>query len=468
MKSSSVEWINQNQDFLKEISNEIWSFAETGYKETKSADLMRRTLEKAGFTISNEIAGIPTAFRAEWGKGNPKIGFLAEYDALENLGQNTIPRKEVPQDNTAGHGCGHNLLGAGVLGGVLGLKEEMEKEDLKGTLVFYGCPAEELLTGKVYMAREGAFDDLDLALTWHGMAFNVVSIAGMQALDSVKFNFSGVTAHAAFDPANGRSAQDAVELMNVGANYLREHIPSDCRIHYAITQTGKEPNVVPAFAQVWYYVRADNRSAVKAVYKRLEKVAQGAALMTGTSVEVEKIGGCYDLNCNQVIANVYLESLKEVGAPAYSVEENTFAYKLADTFPEGAKATAVAMFDLPKDTTDYVLHNGVGQDLQGNKSITQKGSTDVGDVSWIVPTAWFFTATAPIGTPGHSWQITASSGMSIGHKGMLTAAKILALTGIKFLRSPQLVKACKKEFLIDTDNFEYKSPIPEGVYFNKN
>jgi aminobenzoyl-glutamate utilization protein B len=462
MKSISEKWIDTNKNFLTGISDEIWSFAEVGYQEIRSADLLRSALKKAGFNITDKIAGIPTAFMATWGKGKPKIGFLAEYDALPGLGQKAIVKKQVTREKSDGHGCGHNLLGAGVLGGVLGLKAEMEEENLEGTLVFYGCPAEEKLSGKVFMAREGVFNDLDLALTWHGANFNLALLAGTLAVEVLQFDFRGVTAHAAFDPDNGRSAHDAVELMNVGANYLREHIPQDCRLHYAVTRTGHEPNIVPEFARVEYWIRASSRKIVQTVRKRLEKIAKGAALMTETNVEIETHGGCYELNNNEVIAQTYLDVMKTIGAPSYTKKEKEFAKKLVKTFPDNAAEAALKACGLPESMKTDLFHNGVRPDLLGNKSITMKGSTDVGDVSWITPAAWFLAAAAPIGTPQHSWQNTACAGMSIGHKGMLTAAKVLALTGSWFIRSPESLKACREAFLKDTQGFEYKSPIPEN------
>lgn len=463
MKNHAVEWIDRNSEIISQVNDQIWSFAEVGYQEYKSAELLKSKLQEKGFSITDNVAGIPTAFTASWGEGKPIIGFLAEYDALPQLSQKAEAKREALAEGEPGHGCSHNVLGAGILGGVLGLQQEMIKDDLPGTIVFYGCPAEELLSGKVFMAREGVFDDLDLALTWHPGQANIVLNASMLAQNQVKFTFKGITSHAAADPHNGRSALDAVELMNVGANYLREHIPDKGRVHYAITHGGGAPNIVPAYAQSWYYVRAPHREQVEDIYSRLLKIAEGAAMMTGTTVEVEFIAGCYDPLPNESIAKVLHTSMIEAGPIEWSDEDKCLARQIEQTIPAEMQSQLRYLLNLSEEDLD---ESGLVGKIP-NQVLTVReafpGSSDIGDVSRITPLALFGTTCSSINTPAHSWQQVAQAGSSIAHKGAVLAAKTLALAGSKYLRSPALVQEARDEFTASTKGKGYICPIPDDV-----
>lgn len=462
-KQTVLSWIDQNKNELIELSDAIWDYAEAGFHESQSADAQIAILEKYGFTVEKGVAGMPTAFVASYGSGHPIIGLLGEYDALPGLSQKTQHEKEAARPGAPGHGCGHNLLGVAAVGGAIATKLAMEQQGIQGTIRYYGCPAEELLAGKVYMVREGLFDDVDISITWHPFAVNAVTSDSTQAMNSVVFNFHGRTSHAAGDPENGRSALDAVELMNVGANYLREHVSTDVRLHYVITDGGGEPNVVPGHAKVWYYVRAPRREQVEEVYARLKKVAEGAALMTETSFDITFLTGCYNTIQNDVIGQVLLESFKEVGVPQWDDADQEFAKKIAAGYEPGHYEKSITRFK-----------NEFGVDLSGkylndvivahtDKTKVSAGSTDVGDVSWVVPNAQFNVACSVIGTPGHSWQFCASSGMSIGHKGMLVATKVFALASLRFFADADLIEQAKAAFAADTKDTPYVSPLPEGL-----
>ncbi len=459
-KQIALNWIDQNTSELVELSDAIWDYAEAGFLEHKSADAQIALLEKHGFTIEKGVAGMPTAFVASYGSGQPVIGLLGEYDALPGLSQKVHFEKEAASPGAPGHGCGHNLLGAGTVGGVIATKVAMQQQGLQGTIRYYGCPAEELLAGKVYMVRDGLFDDVDISLAWHPFSETAVNWDTSQAMNSVVFNFYGRTSHAAGDPESGRSALDAVELMNVGANYLREHVSPDVRIHYVITDGGGEPNVVPAHAKVWYYVRAPLWEQVEEVYARLQKVAEGAALMTETSFDITFLTGCYNTIQNDVIGQVLLDCIHEVGVPQWDAAEQEFARKIIASYQPGHYDKAVASFkrQYGVDLSGKYLNDAIVSFT--DKTKVSLGSTDVGDVSWVVPTAQFNVASSAIGTPGHSWQFCAASGMSIGHKGMLVAAKIFALATLHFLADANLVTQAKLAFQADTKDTPYVSPLP--------
>jgi len=446
---------------LFDLSLAVWRFAEVGLREEKSAKAQMEYLSKADFTIKKGVGGMPTAFVAEWGQGRPVIGFLGEYDALAGLSQDCVAERKPIVEGSPGHGCGHNLLGVGALGAAIALKRFVEEEKVEGTVRYYGCPAEETLVGKVFMAREGVFDDLDAAITWHPGGLNTVQLGSSNGVNSARFNFHGKTAHAAGDPHNGRSALDAVEIMNIGANYLREHIIPDARIHYVITNGGGQPNVVPAEAQVWYYVRAPKRSQVEEIYSRLLDIAKGACLMTGTTVDVEFLAGCYDVLPNETLAHLALENLKEVGPPVWDQNEMEFAEKISRTFDKKHKVNMLERMNAPKELFDQVMNTSVVDPLDKGK--VMPGSTDVGDVSWIAPTVQISVATWPIGTPGHSWQITACSGHSLGNKGMLVASKTMARTAVDLIQKPEVLEKAKKEFLDRVKDEKYKSPLPKDL-----
>jgi len=461
-KQTVLNWINANSSDLIKLSDHIWELAEVGLQEHKSADALIALLKQHGFTVEEGVAGMPSAFVASYGSGKPVVAILGEYDALPGLTQKTHFEKTPLKPGAAGHGCGHNLLGVAAVGGAIAVKAAMEEQGLSGTIRYYGCPAEETLVGKVFMVRDGLFKDVDVSLTWHPGSINTLWAASSLAMNSAKFTFHGRSSHAAGDPENGRSALDAVELMNVGANYLREHIVQEGRLHYCITKGGGEPNVVPPIAEVWYYVRAPRRKQVEDIYARLVKIAEGAALMTETTFDIEFLTGCYNTLHNYVVGDVIMEAMHEVGAPQFDAADIEFAKNLAANYPPGHYDT---MVDNMRDR--------VGVDVKGKYLMdivtkphdygkTSAGSTDVGDVSWVTPTAQFMTACNALGTPGHSWQYTACAGMGIGHKGLLTAAKVLGLSALKLMQDQELVAKAKTEFEQSVKGREYKTPLPEG------
>lgn len=458
--NKAVSWVDAHGEQLIDIANKIWGYAEIALNEYKSAELLVSILKENGFTVKTGLAEMPTAFRASWGKGAPVIGFLAEYDALPGLSQKAKVEHDPVIEGGPGHGCGHNLLGAAAVGAALGLKHEMEAEGLAGTVVVYGCPAEEIMTGKIFMAKAGLFRELDAALTWHPGMTNVVFEQTLLAMNSVKFGFYGKTAHAAAAPEQGKSALGAVELMNVGVNYLREHITSDVRIHYTITNGGGEPNVVPGYAQSWYYIRAPKRESVDEVYRRVVKVAEGAALMTDTKLEVSFQSGCYHPLENCTLNALLYDCLSELKPPEWSSEEMAYAKKITETFSPGQKTMQLSIFGDIALADEYLHKDVLG--LKG-KSKLLPASTDVADVSWITPTVQIMTACQPLGTAGHTWQSVAVSGMSIGHKGMLYAARVLALAGSRLMKEKGVLKKARDEFNEKTNGKEYVCVVPDGV-----
>lgn len=410
-----------------DIAHEIWDLAEMGYLEEKSSALLQETLANEGFSIKKGIAGIPTAFVAEYGSGYPVIAILGEYDALPGLSQEAVPEKKTA-GKAAGHACGHHLFGTASSAAAISVKDWLKSNKMEGTIRFYGCPAEEGGSGKVYMVREGVFDDVDVALHWHPSAANAASAGAALANKSAKFRFHGISAHAAGAPEKGRSALDGVEAMNNMVNMMREHIPQEARIHYVITNGGKAPNVVPDFAEVYYYARHSSREVVVDIFDRMVKAAEGAALGTGTTMEYEMIGGTHELLPNLTLQKIMHDKLTEVGGITYNDEEKAFAEKISKT--------------LGKETLDMETAKTV-QPYQ--ETARAYGSTDVGDVSYTVPTAGLGTATWVPGTPAHSWQAVAAGGTSIGTKGMMVAAKTLALTAMDIFENTEVIETAKKE-----------------------
>lgn len=449
----AVKAVEQNSQFLIDLAQKIWNHPETAYDEVDACRWTAEALREKGFEVEVGYAGLPTAIRATWGKGHPVVGFLGEYDALPGMSQKICTEKDPVEYGAPGQGCGHNLLGVACLGGALGMKAELEERGLEGTVVYYGCPAEEELTGKTFMARNGAFTDLDVALAWHGSTHNSVNVGTMTGLNSAVFHFHGITAHAGGDPYNGRSALDAVELMNVGSNYLREHVTSDVRIHYVIKEGGTAPNIVPDNASVWYYVRATERENVEDTYRRLVLIAEGAAHMTETKLEIEFLGGCYNTLGNRVLANICHECMEEIPRPQWTPEELSFAGALNLASPQYEKMKAAGLLDGPSlcsDVPPVSCSNGYG-------------STDVGDVEHIVPGIMINTASWNLAAPSHSWQVTACSGMGIGEKGMLYGAKVLAAAAVKLSENPELVKQAKEEFDEAMKGKSYRCPIPKEI-----
>lgn len=460
-----LEFLDSRAGELREIASKVWEFAELGFREYKSCKILADYLEDNGFEVAGEAGKMPTAFVAQWGEGRPYIGFLGEYDALAGVSQEVSPFRQPRVPGGPGHGCGHNLLGTASAGAAVALKQALSERKLSGTVRYYGCPAEELLAGKVYMAREGVFSDLDVAITWHPGSMTSVRLGSGNGMNSAKFAFHGKTAHAAGDPHNGRSALDAVELMNVGANYLREHVISSARLHYVITNGGDQPNVVPAGAEVWYFVRAPRRDQVEEIFERLVDVARGAALMTGTTFDTNLLTGCYGVLLNEALADVMWTNLQRVGPPKFDAQDMEFARQLRESFD---RASVEAMLRSP----DFQEIPGRGQQVLNTtlvpprgKGRTGGGSTDVGDVSWIVPTVQMSAATVPLGCPGHSWQNCASSGGSTGQKGMLVAAKTMALCGFDLVLNPECIANARLEFDEKTKDAPYKCPFPPGRPF---
>ncbi|QIP12589.1 amidohydrolase [Spirosoma aureum] len=414
------------------ISKQIWTFAELGYQEEKSSALLEEQLKKEGFDVQTGVAGIPTAFVATYGSGKPVIGILGEYDALPGLATEAKPEFTPIAGQKGGHGCGHNLFGTASVAAAVEVKDWLKKSGHAGTVKIYGCPAEEGGSAKVYMVREGLFNDVDVVLHWHPGAQNAADAGTSLANKNAKFRFKGIAAHAAASPERGRSALDGVEAMDYMVNMMREHIPSDTRIHYVITRGGEAPNVVPAFAEVYYYARHKDRAVVQSVWKRIENAAEGAAKGTGTQVSWEVLGGVYDLLPNVTLAEVMHQNLKTVGGVNYTPEETEFAKKISETFDRKVPIEEAATV---KDFRD------------ASESATSGGSTDVGDVSWTVPTVGLSTATWVPGSSAHSWQSTAASGMSIGQKGMIVAAKTLSMTALDLFKTPTLIEKARAEWV---------------------
>ncbi|MBT8302384.1 MAG: amidohydrolase [Maribacter sp.] len=411
-----------------EIAQTIWDLAEMGYQEEKSAALLQKTLADAGFIINKGVASFPTAFIAEYGSGSPIIGIMGEYDALPGLSQQAVPEKKSA-GKAAGHACGHHLFGTASAAAAIAIKEWMKTNNTNGTIRFYGTPVEEGGGAKVYMSREGLFDDVDVALHWHPSSQNAASAAAALSNISAKFRFYGVSAHAAGAPERGRSSLDGIEAMNNMVNLMREHIPQETRIHYVITDGGKAPNVVPDFAEVYYYARHNRRDVVKSIFDRIVKAAEGAALGTGTTMDYEIVNGVYELLPNLTLQKVVHDNLSHVGGVEYSAEERSFADKIAISLGQESANLAKA-----KNVQPY------------KETARAYGSTDVGDVSFVVPTVGFGTATWVPGTSAHSWQAVAAGGTSIGNKGMMVAAKTLALTAINLFQDSELVQKAKEEF----------------------
>jgi aminobenzoyl-glutamate utilization protein B len=443
-----LEMVDQRATHFAAISKNIWEFAELGYHEEKSSALLQRELQAAGFRLQSPVADEPTAFVATYGQGEPVIGILGEFDALPGLSQAAVPDRSPVIADAPGHGCGHNLLGSGAALAAVALKEYMERNHVAGTLRYYGTPAEEGGDGKVYMIRAGLFRDTDVVLHWHPAAENVVANGGMLAIDSARFLFHGTAAHAAVAPDRGRSALDAVMLMGSGIEFLREHIPSNSRIHYIITNGGGAPNVVPDTAELYLYARNPSSAVLGGIWERILKIGQGATLMTGTTLDVKEIGGDASVLGNEVLAKVAQRNLEEVGGFRYTPEEKRFAEQLQKSLPEGAAGEL--------DLTASV------RPLRRPDPNAAAASTDVGDVSWNVPTIGFSTATFVPGVVAHTWQAAACAGMSIGQKGMAIAAKALAVTGADLFFDRQLILDAKADFRRQMEGKAYQSVIPAG------
>ncbi|HET8675294.1 MAG TPA: amidohydrolase [Blastocatellia bacterium] len=444
-KEEAAASIEKHRAELTNLSDQVWAFAETALRETRSSRLLADYAERQGFKVQRGIAGMPTAFTATYGEGRPIIGILGEYDALPGLSQKVSPVKEAKTPGEAGHGCGHNLFGAASLGAAVAIKELIEKGRLKGTIRFYGTPAEEAVGGKVYMARDGLFNDLDVCIAWHPDDETRADTQSSQAIVDFIVEFKGKSAHAAFDPWNGRSAVDGLELFTHGLNMLREHVKPTVRIHYAIQKGGDVPNVVPEYAKLWCWVRDSKREGVEQVLVRVRKVAEGAALMAGVESQLTVQGGDYEMLVNIAGAKLIHANLLWLGPIQYTDEEQQFARAIQ-------RATGVEEKGL----------NGAIQPLEEQRRDPEGGSTDVADVSWVVPTLHMSVTTAPEGAPWHAWPVVACGGMTIGHKGMVHAAKAMAATMIDLFEDARARETIRAEFKEKTKGHVYKPYIPAG------
>ncbi len=448
-QQTAIAEVERKANELKAVNRAIWEFAEVGLQEHKSSGLLIEKLRDDGFDVKTGVSGMPTAFVASFGSGRPVIGILAEYDALPGMSQKAAPAREPVSEGGNGHACGHSGLGTGALGAALAVKAAMEKHELKGTIRLYGTPAEETVIGKVYMTLDGQFDDVDVCLHWHPSARNEAWASSSKALVSAKFTFHGTPSHASVSPESGRSALDAVELMNVAANYMREHIKEDARLHYVVVDGGGAPNVVPPKATVWYFCRADAHKDVEYNFRWLQDIAKGAALMTRTKLSVDIDTDCHEIVPNAPLAELVTKNMQRVGAPTFSDAEVLFARRL--------QAPLIEEFgtDFPQ-AIDAEIHRTT-VDAQPSK-----GSTDVGDISWRVPTGGLRTTCFAHGSPGHSWQNVAAIGSTIGEKGIIYAAKVLAVTALDLMEDPKLVATARADWQTRMKDRKYFSFIPEG------
>jgi aminobenzoyl-glutamate utilization protein B len=446
---TALKHVERNSQLILAVNRSIWNYAEVGLQETKSSALLVSKLQEAGFDVQTGVADMPTAFVASYGTGRPIIGILAEYDALPGMSQKAEPYRAVEKEGMPGHACGHSGLGAAALGAALAVKEAIKSHKLKGTIRLYGTPAEETVIGKVYMLLGGQFKDLDICLHWHPSSKNESWAGSSKALVSAKFTFHGTAAHASGSPQSGRSALDAVELMNVGVNYMREHVKEDARFHYVITNGGGAPNVVPPAATVWYFVRADNHKDVEAYFKWINDIAKGAALMTRTKFDVHIDTDCHEIIPNTPLAELMLKNLEAVKAPTFTEQEKAFARRLQQPLIEQFETR----FPLAIDEEIHPLS-------QSTKS--GKGSTDVGDISWYVPTGGIRTACLIAKSPGHSWQNVACIGSTIGDKGVHYAAKVLSVSALELFENPEAIAAAKADWKSRMKERTYTTLIPKG------
>jgi aminobenzoyl-glutamate utilization protein B len=442
-KKAAVQSVDKHADELTGLSDEIWAYAETALREHRSAAALADYAEKQGFTVQRGVAGMPTAFIATFGQGRPIIGVMGEYDALPGISQKAVPEKAPLAEGAAGHGCGHNMFGAASLGAAVAIKEQIAAGRIKGTIRFYGTPAEEDVGGKIYMVRDGLFNDLDVVLAWHPGDETQADTNSSQAMVDLGIEFHGKAAHAASDPWNGRSAVDALELFTHGTNLMREHIKPTSRMHYVIVKGGDVPNVVPEYAKVWLWLRDWKRDEVESMLARVRKLADGAAEMTETTSKVTINGGDWEMLTNLEGAKLLNENLLWVGQPAYTAEEQEFARRIQHA----------------TDTAETGMDASV-RPLEGQKE--EGGSTDVGDVSWVVPTLNLTVATAPKDVPWHAWPVVATGGMSIGHKGLVRASKTLAATMVDLYERPSTLQAVRAEFLQKKGDTVFKAYIPDG------
>jgi aminobenzoyl-glutamate utilization protein B len=445
LKNTVIARIDEQAAAMAQMSDAIWTYAETALVENQSAELLADHAESQGFIVERGVAGMPTAFIASYGEGRPIIGIMGEFDALPRLSQKPVATRDALIDDAPGHGCGHNLFGVGSLAAAIAIRELIEAGELTGTIRYYGTPAEESIGGKTYMARDGLFDDLDVALSWHPNSRSAVDVSGSQAMVETIVEFSGVASHAAYDPWNGRSALDGLELFTHALNLMREHVRPSVRMHYAIVDGGGAPNVVPATASAAVWIRDDHIVDVMELFERAKTIAAGAAMAANVEAEFRLISGTYNMINNKEAAKVAHANLMLLGPVPFTDAHDAFARELQQAM--GSAVLGV---------------NGQLEPLDLEPTSMEGGSTDVADVSFIVPTLDFTVATAPVDIPWHSWGVVAASGRSIGHTGMNHAAKALAMTMVDFFTSPATLERIRAEFDERNSDFTYRAYIPEG------
>lgn len=444
-KKAAVATIEKNAGEMTALSDEIWRYAETALKETRSSKALADYAESKGFRVTRGVAGLPTAFTAEFGSGKPIIGIMGEYDALPGISQKAQPTQEALNAGAPGHGCGHNLFGVGSLGAAIAIRDLIADGKLQGTIRFFGTPAEEAVGGKLYMLREGVFRDVDVMLAWHPGDETISDTKSTQALVDLTVEFHGLAAHAAFDPWNGRSAADGLEIFDYAVNMMREHIRPSSRMHYVIVEAGKVPNVVPDYAKVWIWLRDKDRAEVDRLLARIRQIAQGAALAANVESKVNVQSGDWNMLVNMTGQRAAWQNMDWLGRIGFTEDEQQYAKTIQKetNVPQQGLVATLKAFD-------------------ANPGDPEGGSTDVADVSWNVPIIHVSVATAPLAAPWHAWPVVACGGMSIGHKGMMYASKTLATTMVDLYRDPKLVAAIRDEFAKNTQGVTYKTYIPDG------
>ena len=450
-----LDWVNiidEKSAELIETADYLWDHAEPAFLEFRSAERLCTVLAREGFTVTRGLAGIRTAFSASYGSGKPVIGILGEFDALEKLGQKAGMTEPCPDGQSYGHGCGHNLLGTAALGAAIAAKHYLQTSGHSGTVVYFGCPAEEGGSGKTFMARDGVFDSLDAAVCWHPDA--KTGIRGRTSLANIQmlYHFDGIAAHASIQPELGRSALDAVELMNVGANYLREHMPMDARVHYAVTDSGGDcPNVVQAHAEVLYLIRARTNDQARELAGRVTDIARGAALMTQTKMTATLTKACSNTILNHTLENLAYNVMQRIALPEITEADEAYAREL----------TRKALVGMPNANELHPIFCGL--EPYTGQTLTAYGSTDVGDVSWICPTVQLMAATHALGTPNHSWQQTTQGKQPLAHKMMLYMAKALGATAAELIANPKILAQAKEEHRAQVGKTGYICPIPKDI-----
>ena len=460
-KQDIADWLDEHERRFTRMSDEIWDNPELQFLEFKASKLQADFMAAQGFRVTWDIGGLSTAFSAEWGSGTPVIAFAGEYDALPGLSQKDQNQPDPISAGAPGHGCGHNLLGTGCLAAAVALKEWLGSSGHPGTVRYYGCPAEEGGSGKVFMGRAGAFDDLDATFNWHPWYINSAMKGSLLSVNRYYFRFHGQTAHAAADPHSGRSALDALELMNIGVNYLREHVTDDVRMHYSILSGGLAPNVVPDYAESYYYVRANEPDTLEDVSQRVIRIAKGAAMMTDTQVEIVYKSGSTRVLSNEVLADLQYEVMRELGGIDFTDAEQAYAAAINQRFGDANVKTLVNRYGVDPQTAEQALIGDVFPSR--DKDLVSPGSSDMGDMSWYAPCSMLQTATWASRAAAHSWGVVATGRTSIGHKGMMYAAKVMALAAAELILSPEILERAQAEFRAVIERTPYKCPIPDDV-----